>query len=1254
LPTLFILLLCVISPPVLAGEPPSDTEPELPETDDCTFSVFCGDPYFPLNPGHQIILEGEDDGEAIEVLITALDQTHDVTFMENGNPRTVTTRIVEERENVDGELTEISRSYYAQCMETGDVYHFGETEDEYEDGVVIESEGWEAGVDDALPGVSIRGDFIIGDFYYQEFADEAQDQAFHVADGLTVTNSLGVITEVVRTLEADGLEPDNDEYTINEYAPGIGLIREDDLTITGLNYGITDGLPVGCTMTNIGNNPYFPLIVGHFIVLEGEEEDDGETEFKQLEFEVMNETHPVTVNIGGVSQVVMTRVVEERETIDGCLEEIARSYYAMCAETMDVYFFGEDLTAFEDGNAIDMVSSWLAGVGGAQPGIIMPGKFVVGATYLQANAPGVVEDTGMNAATGVTATVPLGTYENAVIVNDTNPLDSEVEIEPKTYAPGIGNISDDEGLQLVATNGVGDAAGHLIGSVRFNEWSNPEFDCGDAPDWSIPAEPYTVTLLDAAGNEVDETGTDDEGEFAFLGIEVGNYTVVATPPTPGNQAEVQAAVSVGPIDKSEVCLAYDPQNTRRATLGGCTFSTFCGEYFPLTPGHQVKLEGDDDGESIELWITALNQTKNITLNNGQMVTTRVVEEREHIDGELAEISRNWYARCEESGDIYHFGEESECYEDGVIVEMEDSWQAGVDGAEPGIIMPGTFIVGDQYFQEYLAGEEIDIGINAADNLTADTPIGSLSGVIQVDEIDPLEEEIDVSIRQYAPGVGIVRDDNLALVDFRLDGIPGLPNDCTMVTEGDNPYFPLVVGQLLVLEGEEEEDGEVEFKKLEFEVMEETRTFILNPAGPARMVETRVVEEREYLNGERYEISRNYYAMCAETKDVYYFGEDVQFFEDGEAIGTGGSWLAGENGAVPGLIMPGKFVVGASYLQENAPGIAEDTGMNAAANVTATVPFGTFPNSVIVNDTNPLEPDDVEPKIYAPGIGNIDDADGLQLVHFNGSGDIAGTISGSVYLDLANDGSTEGNNLAMLGQAGVDVILSDASGEINRVETDEEGGYFLFGVPPGNYTLTLDADSLNGNTSSISSRSVNLLNGQNAEQEDFPIAVTPTAVGLESFDALAADNGATILEWNIGWEADTLGYFLVDAEGNTLNEVLILSGAASYRYELGDGVTGLVELVELDNNLERHSLATVEFVPAAPLGEPTQTVPAVEEGPTLLTPDPAIRSYLVTGFETAPVAKTEDGRILKCELLETDSGFGLYFSPPPATGALAIE
>jgi hypothetical protein len=198
--------------------------------------------------------------------------------------------------------------------------------------------------------------------------------------------------------------------------------------------------------------------------------------------------------------------------------------------------------------------------------------------------------------------------------------------------------------------------------------------------------------------------------------------------------------------------------------------------------------------------------------------------------------------------------------------------------------------------------------------------------------------------------------------------------CTFTSVGSNLYFPLWPGYSLLLEGEEEDDeGETVEVSAEISVLADTEI--------VDGVETRVVEERESEDGELVEVSRNFMAICRETGAVWYFGEDVDDYEDGEIVSHEGGWRAGVGGAEPGILMPGMPLIGARHAQELAPGVAEDRGEVISRGNTLTVPAGTFEGVLEVSDTNPMEPDEADPKFYAPGVGLIKDED-LELVEVN--------------------------------------------------------------------------------------------------------------------------------------------------------------------------------------------------------------------------------------------------------------------------------
>lgn len=194
------------------------------------------------------------------------------------------------------------------------------------------------------------------------------------------------------------------------------------------------------------------------------------------------------------------------------------------------------------------------------------------------------------------------------------------------------------------------------------------------------------------------------------------------------------------------------------------------------------------------------------------------------------------------------------------------------------------------------------------------------------------------------------------------------DECAFANRGGNPYFRLQPGFTLVLAGES--DG----------ARVRLRIRVLDQTEQVDGVSTRVVEERETEDGELVEVARNFFAICREHNSVVYFGEDVDNYENGRIVNHDGSWRAGVMGAVPGLIMAGLPVLGARYFQEVAPGVALDRAEVIDVDATERTPLRTFEGVLVTEESTPLEPGVRETKAYAPGVGQIRDAD-LRLVRF---------------------------------------------------------------------------------------------------------------------------------------------------------------------------------------------------------------------------------------------------------------------------------
>jgi hypothetical protein len=133
------------------------------------------------------------------------------------------------------------------------------------------------------------------------------------------------------------------------------------------------------------------------------------------------------------------------------------------------------------------------------------------------------------------------------------------------------------------------------------------------------------------------------------------------------------------------------------------------------------------------------------------VTCTVVRDSVTLDGQLIEDTRDWYAQ-DSAGNVWYFGEDSKSYEGGVVVSTEGSWEAGVDGAKPGIVMEADPQVGDTYRQEYLRGVAEDMATVVGLGESATVPYDSFDNCLKTKDFSRLDPGV-VEYKFYAPGVG---------------------------------------------------------------------------------------------------------------------------------------------------------------------------------------------------------------------------------------------------------------------------------------------------------------------------------------------------------------------------------------------------------------------------------------------------------------------------------------------------------------------
>jgi len=193
----------------------------------------------------------------------------------------------------------------------------------------------------------------------------------------------------------------------------------------------------------------------------------------------------------------------------------------------------------------------------------------------------------------------------------------------------------------------------------------------------------------------------------------------------------------------------DTFNVSKADLA----ATGNNPYLSIQPGKVLKLAAGKD----RLTVSILADTKTV-----DGVTVGVLEEREEKNGQLIEVSRNYFATDKTTGDVYYFGEDVDNYKNGKIINHESAWLAGEKGARFGLMIPGKPTKGDKFYQEIAPKVAMDrVEIVSVDE-TVKTPAGTFQHYVHLRETTPLES--DVSHKYYAPGIGMIKDDEFELVE----------------------------------------------------------------------------------------------------------------------------------------------------------------------------------------------------------------------------------------------------------------------------------------------------------------------------------------------------------------------------------------------------------------------------------------------------------------------------------------------------------
>jgi hypothetical protein len=196
-----------------------------------------------------------------------------------------------------------------------------------------------------------------------------------------------------------------------------------------------------------------------------------------------------------------------------------------------------------------------------------------------------------------------------------------------------------------------------------------------------------------------------------------------------------------------------PQGSEPVHLDPADFTVdIDNPYWPMQPGSTwVYTESEPGGPTQDVVVEVTNQTKQIA--NG--IEARVVIDTVSENGVPVEITEDWYAQ-DQDGNIWYLGEYVTNYENGEVVDHAGSFEAGVDGAQPGIAMPANPKPGLSYRQEYYKGEAEDkAAVITVGKERVEVPFGFFDKrVLMTRDLVPTEPKVQ-ELKFYAPNVGPV-------------------------------------------------------------------------------------------------------------------------------------------------------------------------------------------------------------------------------------------------------------------------------------------------------------------------------------------------------------------------------------------------------------------------------------------------------------------------------------------------------------------
>jgi hypothetical protein len=274
--------------------------------------------------------------------------------------------------------------------------------------------------------------------------------------------------------------------------------------------------------------------------------------------------------------------------------------------------------------------------------------------------------------------------------------------------------------------------------------------------------------IDVNDEEDTDTGNEDEGEANDEEEEERN----------GGTASTLAEGSGGGATDEIAHLKFDP----------CNFSNeiIDNPYFALIPGTTFTYESVTEEGTEEIIVVVTDETKEIL-----GVTATVVHDTASLDGELIEDTFDWFAQDKE-GNVWYLGEDTKEYENGEVISTEGSWEAGVDGAEAGIVMLADPQVGDTYRQEWYPGHAEDAAevVSLSEEVTV--PYGTFTNCLQTREFSTLDPELN-EYKYYCTAVGAVTlevvidsGERVELIDVNAGEAEGEEQNGGGIDDADEP------------------------------------------------------------------------------------------------------------------------------------------------------------------------------------------------------------------------------------------------------------------------------------------------------------------------------------------------------------------------------------------------------------------------------------------------------------------------------------